>query len=73
MYKLSIFITFSFIFLSLVIEIRSLECYKCQSDEDSGCAIAGVEHVSSWDHETCKSDVDKCAAWIGKILKKCAI
>ncbi|XP_063707699.1 uncharacterized protein LOC134836424, partial [Culicoides brevitarsis] len=38
----------------------ALECYKCQSDIDAGCAFATLSHVRQWDIEICS----ECAVWI---------
>lgn len=62
MYKLILLTT---LFLNFT-GIYSLQCYKCQSDDDPGCAFADWEHIPLWDHEKCDDDVEFCAIWIGK-------
>ncbi|XP_063702932.1 uncharacterized protein LOC134832732 [Culicoides brevitarsis] len=51
-------------FLLHFCDIFSLQCYKCRSDNDPGCAIADIEHIPSWSYEKCDETVQSCASWI---------
>lgn len=47
--------------------INTLECYKCQSDRDPGCAFATLASIQQWDYEICAESVTECAVWLSNV------
>lgn len=49
-----------------IILFLALECYKCKSDEDPGCATANPSDIEKWDTEKCHGILPKCHIWTSK-------